>query len=169
MLTTGKSSITGTVLPIPISHPHSSNCDCARCHQIPEPFWQGLKEIARRHRMTVSELVGFIDSQRQYNNLSSALRLSGLIARPRARARSVGDHNTISIRGKYAVSDPRFRRAWPGLPARPDWPHQSWPHHLGQPARHLRARAAIRSSGSVSARRPTARAAGGWELVKVML
>ena len=38
-------------------------------------FWQGLKEIARRRRMTVSELVGFIDSQRQHNNLSSALRL----------------------------------------------------------------------------------------------
>ena len=38
-------------------------------------FWQGLKEIARRHRMTVSELVGFIDLQRQHNNLSYALRL----------------------------------------------------------------------------------------------
>ena len=38
-------------------------------------FWQGLKEIARRRRMTVSELVGFINSQRQHNNLSSALRL----------------------------------------------------------------------------------------------
>jgi predicted DNA-binding ribbon-helix-helix protein len=29
-------------------------------------FWQGLKEIARRRRMTVSELVGFIDSKRQH-------------------------------------------------------------------------------------------------------
>jgi hypothetical protein len=42
---------------------------------IEAEFWQGLKEIARRRRMTVSELVGFIDSQRQHNNLSSALRL----------------------------------------------------------------------------------------------
>jgi len=42
---------------------------------LEDAFWQGLKEIARRHRMTVSELAGFIDSQRQHNNLSSALRL----------------------------------------------------------------------------------------------
>ena len=42
---------------------------------LEDAFWQGLKEIARRHRMTLSELVDFIDSQRQTNNLSSALRL----------------------------------------------------------------------------------------------
>jgi predicted DNA-binding ribbon-helix-helix protein len=42
---------------------------------LEDAFWQGLKEIARRHRITVSELVGFIDSQRQHSNLSSALRL----------------------------------------------------------------------------------------------
>ena len=40
-----------------------------------DAFWQGLKEIADRRQMTVSKLVGFIDSQRQHNNLSSALRL----------------------------------------------------------------------------------------------
>jgi predicted DNA-binding ribbon-helix-helix protein len=42
---------------------------------LEDAFWQGLKETALRHRMTVSELVGRIDSQRQHNNLSSALRL----------------------------------------------------------------------------------------------
>jgi predicted DNA-binding ribbon-helix-helix protein len=42
---------------------------------LEDAFWRSLKEIARRHQMTVSELVGFIDSQRQHNNLSSALRL----------------------------------------------------------------------------------------------
>ena len=39
-------------------------------------FWEGLKEIAGGRRMTLSELVGAIDAQRQHGNLSSALRLS---------------------------------------------------------------------------------------------
>jgi len=42
---------------------------------LEDAFWDGLKEIAIRHRMTLPELVDFIDSQRQTNNLSSALRL----------------------------------------------------------------------------------------------
>ena len=42
---------------------------------LEDAFWEGLKEIADRRQMTVSKLVGFIDSQRQHNNLSSALRL----------------------------------------------------------------------------------------------
>jgi predicted DNA-binding ribbon-helix-helix protein len=42
---------------------------------LEDAFWQGLKEIALRHRMTVSDLIGEIDAQRQHNNLSSALRL----------------------------------------------------------------------------------------------
>jgi predicted DNA-binding ribbon-helix-helix protein len=35
----------------------------------------GLKEIARKRVMSLSDLVGTIDSQRQQGNLSSALRL----------------------------------------------------------------------------------------------
>ncbi|MGZ3360998.1 MAG: ribbon-helix-helix domain-containing protein [Xanthobacteraceae bacterium] len=42
---------------------------------LEDEFWQGLKEIARRHRMTLSELVGEINARRQHSNLSSALRL----------------------------------------------------------------------------------------------
>ena len=42
---------------------------------LEDAFWQGLKEIALRHRVTVSDLIGEIDAQRQHNNLSSALRL----------------------------------------------------------------------------------------------
>ena len=42
---------------------------------LEDEFWQGLKEIARRHRMTVSELVGEINARRRHSNLSSALRL----------------------------------------------------------------------------------------------
>ena len=38
-------------------------------------FWAGLKEIAGKRVMTLSDLVGTIDSQRQQGNLSSALRL----------------------------------------------------------------------------------------------
>ena len=38
-------------------------------------FWESLKEIARGRGMTVSELVGTIDSTRINGNLSSTLRL----------------------------------------------------------------------------------------------
>ena len=42
---------------------------------LEDAFWKGLKEIAGRRLMTLSDLVGTIDSQRQQGNLSSALRL----------------------------------------------------------------------------------------------
>ena len=42
---------------------------------LEDAFWAGLKEIAGRRLMTVSDLVQTIDSQRQQGNLSSALRL----------------------------------------------------------------------------------------------
>jgi predicted DNA-binding ribbon-helix-helix protein len=42
---------------------------------LEDAFWKGLKEIAGRRHMTLSDLVGTIDSQRQHGNLSSALRL----------------------------------------------------------------------------------------------
>jgi predicted DNA-binding ribbon-helix-helix protein len=42
---------------------------------LEDAFWKGLKEIASERDMTVSELVGKIDSERQYANLSSAIRL----------------------------------------------------------------------------------------------
>jgi predicted DNA-binding ribbon-helix-helix protein len=42
---------------------------------LEDAFWQGLKEIAQGRRMTMSDLVGAIDAQRQHSNLSSALRL----------------------------------------------------------------------------------------------
>ncbi len=38
-------------------------------------FWNGLKEIASHRKVTLSELVGSIDSERLHGNLSSALRL----------------------------------------------------------------------------------------------
>jgi predicted DNA-binding ribbon-helix-helix protein len=42
---------------------------------LEDAFWNGLKEIARKRHMTLSELVAEIDAQRQLGNLSSALRL----------------------------------------------------------------------------------------------
>jgi predicted DNA-binding ribbon-helix-helix protein len=42
---------------------------------LEEPFWSGLKEIARSERATVSALVAKIDSKRERGNLSSAIRL----------------------------------------------------------------------------------------------
>lgn len=38
-------------------------------------FWQGLKEIAVGRKLTLSELVATIDSNRKHGNLSSAVRL----------------------------------------------------------------------------------------------
>jgi predicted DNA-binding ribbon-helix-helix protein len=42
---------------------------------LEDDFWRALKEIALSHRVTLSSLVGSIDSQRQRGNLSSAVRL----------------------------------------------------------------------------------------------
>ena len=42
---------------------------------LEDAFWKGLKEIAGTRDMTLSELVAFIDSERQHGNLSSAIRL----------------------------------------------------------------------------------------------
>src|SRR5262245_56223353 len=42
---------------------------------LEDAFWNGLKEIARERRMTLSALVAEIDAQRKLGNLSSALRL----------------------------------------------------------------------------------------------
>jgi predicted DNA-binding ribbon-helix-helix protein len=42
---------------------------------LEDEFWRALKEIALSHRVTLSNLVGSIDSQRQQGNLSSAVRL----------------------------------------------------------------------------------------------
>ena len=42
---------------------------------LEDAFWKGLKDIARGRDVTLSELVGTIDSEREYGNLSSAVRL----------------------------------------------------------------------------------------------
>jgi predicted DNA-binding ribbon-helix-helix protein len=42
---------------------------------LEEAFWKGLKEIASRRSLTLSELVATIDAERAHGNLSSAIRL----------------------------------------------------------------------------------------------
>jgi predicted DNA-binding ribbon-helix-helix protein len=42
---------------------------------LEDAFWKGLKEIASSRKLTLSELVGSIDSERHHGNLSSGLRL----------------------------------------------------------------------------------------------
>jgi predicted DNA-binding ribbon-helix-helix protein len=42
---------------------------------LEDEFWAALKRIALTHRVTLSDLVGSIDSQRRHGNLSSAVRL----------------------------------------------------------------------------------------------
>jgi predicted DNA-binding ribbon-helix-helix protein len=42
---------------------------------IEETFWNGMKEISGQRSMTLSELVGEIDTNRHQGNLSSAIRL----------------------------------------------------------------------------------------------
>lgn len=42
---------------------------------LEDAFWRGLKEIALSRRVTLSDLVAAIDSERQLGNLSSAIRL----------------------------------------------------------------------------------------------
>jgi predicted DNA-binding ribbon-helix-helix protein len=42
---------------------------------LEDPFWDAMKEIAALMRMTLSELISQIDTDREHSNLSSAIRL----------------------------------------------------------------------------------------------
>jgi predicted DNA-binding ribbon-helix-helix protein len=42
---------------------------------LEDDFWNGLKEIGREHKMTLSSLITDIDGRRLDTNLSSAVRL----------------------------------------------------------------------------------------------
>ena len=42
---------------------------------LEEQFWDSLKEIASQRGVTLAELVGAIDRDREHANLSSAIRL----------------------------------------------------------------------------------------------
>jgi predicted DNA-binding ribbon-helix-helix protein len=42
---------------------------------LEDAFWRGLKDIATSRRATLSDLLSSIATERQYGNLSSAIRL----------------------------------------------------------------------------------------------
>jgi predicted DNA-binding ribbon-helix-helix protein len=42
---------------------------------LEDDFWQALHEIARLRRVTLSRLISSIDADREFANLSSAIRL----------------------------------------------------------------------------------------------
>ena len=42
---------------------------------LEDDFWDALRQIAREHRVTLSDLAGSIDSGREHGNLSSSVRL----------------------------------------------------------------------------------------------
>jgi len=42
---------------------------------LEDAFWKGLKEIANGRKITLSDLVATIDTDRRHGNLSSAIRL----------------------------------------------------------------------------------------------
>jgi predicted DNA-binding ribbon-helix-helix protein len=42
---------------------------------LEDAFWEGLKDIAKTNRKTLSDLVGGINTNREQGNLSSTLRL----------------------------------------------------------------------------------------------
>ena len=52
---------------------------------LEDAFWSGLKEIAHAQRITLSNIVAEIDTQRRRSNLSSAIRLF-VLDRVRSRA-----------------------------------------------------------------------------------
>jgi predicted DNA-binding ribbon-helix-helix protein len=59
---------------------------------LEDAFWKGLKEIATGRGLTLSEMVGEIDSARRKGNLSSTLRLFVL---DHYRAQIAGEAGTI--------------------------------------------------------------------------
>jgi len=65
---------------------------------LEEPFWTSMKEISQQLRVTLSELVSEIDTNRQQSNLSSAIRLfvldnfKSLAAGPTGESAPRADH-----------------------------------------------------------------------------
>jgi predicted DNA-binding ribbon-helix-helix protein len=91
---------------------------------LEDAFWQGLKEIAGRRKMSGSALIGLIDAQRGEGNLSSAIRLFVLdhyrnMAEPQAAGTGMRDEQRPGAEAAVvppsysetgAVKPPGFRR-----------------------------------------------------------
>ena len=76
---------------------------------LEEAFWSSMKDISGLRNMTLSELVGEIDSNRQQGNLSSAIRLF-VLDHFRSRAENAGGepkqaaYSSIAQSGRAALS-----------------------------------------------------------------
>jgi predicted DNA-binding ribbon-helix-helix protein len=57
---------------------------------LEDAFWEGLKEIAKAQRKTLSDLINSIDIDREHANLSSAIRLFVLSHYQRSGVRPLG-------------------------------------------------------------------------------
>jgi predicted DNA-binding ribbon-helix-helix protein len=71
---------------------------------LEDQFWEGLKEIAKDQRKTLSELVGGIDSDREQGNLSSAVRLFVLAHYQAQAASHPSVHNSAYVQRKPVVA-----------------------------------------------------------------
>ena len=65
---------------------------------LEDAFWRGLKEIAMGRDLTLSEMVGAIDSGRAQGNLSSAIRLF-VLDHYRAQVSIEAEGRTVPLSG----------------------------------------------------------------------
>lgn len=70
---------------------------------LEDAFWRGLKDIATSRRVTLSDLVGSIDSEHKHGNLSSAIRLF-VLNHYQARPSYEGQTRTSPAREMMMVS-----------------------------------------------------------------
>jgi predicted DNA-binding ribbon-helix-helix protein len=66
---------------------------------LEEGFWSSMKEISHQRSLTLSELVGEIDTNRHQGNLSSAIRLFVL---DHFKTRAVGSTGGSQPHGSHA-------------------------------------------------------------------
>ena len=58
---------------------------------VEDPFWNAMRELAKERGLTLSQLVGLIDTDRREGNLSSAIRQFVLgVYRDRIEQKNVG-------------------------------------------------------------------------------
>lgn len=74
---------------------------------LEEAFWNGMKEISGQRSMTLSEMVGEIDNNRQQGNLSSAIRLFVLDHFKSLAVGSIGGSQLHSSHGQHMAEATR--------------------------------------------------------------
>jgi predicted DNA-binding ribbon-helix-helix protein len=70
---------------------------------LEEAFWNGMKDISGQRNVTLSELVGEVDTKRQQGNLSSAIRLFVLDYFKTRAAGEAAPHSSPSSRRSLAA------------------------------------------------------------------